>query len=246
MRRLRSAFTLFRPIVGDQEFLTLREEVRWFTNQLGDARNLDVILKRIPSAKDANSSQAELRRTLEAARERAYAAVLDALASPRLRRLMLDLVGWTEVGTWRGAELAQRPIGEFGRAQLDRRWRKVKKGGKNLATLEVEALHRLRIEVKKLRYAVEFFAALEMRKAALALQGEFSAALEDMQEHLGELNDVETAHGLLESLLSGQPHAEEMIRTAGRFIDRGAQKVDPVSAAGEAYNRLREAGPFWR
>jgi inorganic triphosphatase YgiF len=246
MRRLRSAFTLFRPIIGDQEFLTLREEVRWFTNQLGDARNLDVILKRIPAAKDADSSQAELRRTLEAARERAYAAVLDALASPRLRRLMLDLVGWIEVGEWREAELAQRPIGEFGRAQLDRRWRKVKKGGKNLATLEVEALHRLRIEVKKLRYAVEFLAALETRKSALAQQGEFSAALEDMQEHLGELNDVETAHGLLESLLNGQAHAEEMIRTASRFIDRGAQKVDPVAAAGQAYDRLREAGPFWR
>jgi CHAD domain-containing protein len=136
MRRLRSAFTLFRPIIGDQEFPTLREEVRWFTNQLGDARNLDVILKRIPSAKDANSSQAELRRTLEAARERAYAAVLDALASPRLRRLMLDLVGWIEVGTWREAELAQRPIGSSAGRSCDRRWRKVKKGGKNLATLE--------------------------------------------------------------------------------------------------------------
>jgi CHAD domain-containing protein len=61
----------------------------------------------------------------------------------------------------------------------------------------VEALHRLRIEVKKLRYAVEFLAALETRKSALAQQGEFSAALEAMQEHLGELNDVETAHGRL-------------------------------------------------
>jgi inorganic triphosphatase YgiF len=49
MRRLRSAFTLFRPVIADERFQELREEVRWFTDQLGDARNLDVLLKRFGS-----------------------------------------------------------------------------------------------------------------------------------------------------------------------------------------------------
>nr|WP_295372007.1 CHAD domain-containing protein [uncultured Sphingosinicella sp.] len=246
MRRLRSAFTFFRPIIGDQEFLTLREEVRWFTDQLGDARNLDVLLKRIPGTQGADGTEKELRRTLEAARERAYASVLETLASARLRRLMLDLVGWIGTGKWREAEMAQRPIGEFGRAQLDKRWRKVKKGGKHLAKLEIETLHRLRIEVKKLRYAVEFLASLEAREDALTRRKAFSAALEDMQEHLGELNDIETARELLQSLLAGHPKADEMLRSASRFIDKAAQKEDPVAGAEQAYGRLAEAGPFWR
>lgn len=243
MRRLRSAFTFFRPVIGDPEFLVLREEVRWFTNQLGEARNLDVLLKRV---KGADGAEAELKRTLEAARERAYASVLDTLASPRLRRLMLDLVGWIETGRWRGTEMAQRPIGEFGRAQLDKRWRKVKKGGKRLEELEVEALHRLRIEVKKLRYAVEFLAALETREEALARRKAFSAALEEMQEQLGELNDVETARVLLETLLAGHARADEMMRSATHLIGKGAPKEDSVAAAGQAYGRLADAGPFWR
>jgi inorganic triphosphatase YgiF len=246
MRRLRSAFTFFRPIIGDQEFLTLREEVRWFTNQLGDARNLDVLLKRVPGAKGADDTEKELRRTLEAARERAYASVLETLASPRLRRLMLDLVGWIETGKWREAGMAGRPIGEFGRAQLDKRWRKVKKGGKHLAKLEVEPLHRLRIEVKKLRYAVEFLAALETREEALTRRKSFSSALEDMQEHLGELNDIETARELLQSLLADHPRADELLGSASRFIDKGTQKENPVTGAEQAYGRLAEAGPFWR
>jgi inorganic triphosphatase YgiF len=246
MRRLRSAFTFFRPAIADAEFMTLREEVRWFTNQLGDARNLDVLLKRLPGGKNADEGDAELRRTLEAARERAYATVLDALASPRLRRLMLDLVGWIEVGAWREGEVARRPIGEFGRAQLDKRWRKVRKGGKHLAELETEALHRLRIEVKKLRYAVEFLASLETRDDALARRKTFSAALEEMQEQLGELNDVETARELLDTLLADHPKAGELKRSAARLVDRGTQKDDPVAAAGQAYKRLAEAGPFWR
>lgn len=30
----------------DERYLALREELRWFTNQLGDARNLGVYLQR--------------------------------------------------------------------------------------------------------------------------------------------------------------------------------------------------------
>src|SRR5688572_27892296 len=46
MRRLRSALSLFRPAVFDADFPGLREELRWFTGQLGHARNLDVLLLR--------------------------------------------------------------------------------------------------------------------------------------------------------------------------------------------------------
>jgi triphosphatase len=246
MRRLRSAFTLFRPVLLDGRFQSLREEVRWFTNQLGDARNLDVLLKRVPGGKHADAGDLELKRTLAAARERAYATVLEALASLRLRRLMLDLVGWIETGAWRDGEPARRPLAQFGRARLDKRWRKVKKGGRHLATLDAEPLHRLRIEVKKLRYAVEFLSSLETRDEAIARRKTFAAALEDIQEHLGELNDRETARELLRSLLEGHEMADEMVRSASRWIDASPEGEDPLDAAQAAYRRLVEAGPFWR
>jgi CHAD domain-containing protein len=246
MRRLRSAFTFFRPVIADEEFLVLREEVRWFTNQLGEARNLDVLLKRISAGKGADAAATELRETLQAARERAYASVLAALGSARLMRLMLDLVGWIETGAWRGGEIAGQPLAAFGRMQLDKRWRKVKKGGRRMAELETEPLHRLRIEVKKLRYAVEFLASLETRVEAVGRRKLFAAALEDMQEHLGELNDVETAKDLLDDLLRDRANAEQLLKAAKRHLEKGAAKDDPVDAAGQAYRQLAEAGPFWR
>ena len=241
MRRLRSAFSVFRPIIADEAFASVREEVRWFTEQLGDARNLDVLLKRAPRGKHANAGDAELTRALEAARTRAYAKVLDALASPRLRRLMLDLVGWVETGAWRESETAQRPLAPFARARLDKRWRKVRKGGRDLQQLDPEPLHRLRIEVKKLRYAVEFFASLEQRDEAIARRKALSAALEDMQEHLGELNDLETARALLTSLVPA-----EAMQGADHWLRPTTPAESPIDAADEAYRRLVEAGPFWR
>ena len=88
MRRLRSAFALFRPAIADGEYLRLREELRWFTSQLGDARNLDVYLER--------ELQERERRALMRQRKRAYCQVIAAMGSQRLRDLLLDLVGWLE------------------------------------------------------------------------------------------------------------------------------------------------------
>lgn len=246
MRRLRSAFTFFRPVIADEQFGELREEVRWFTNQLGDARNLDVLLKRVPAGRHAEAADRELRRLLEAARERAYASVLETLASPRLRRLMIDLVGWMGTGAWRESDAARQPLTEFGRARLDKRWRRVKKGGRHLRTLEAEPLHSLRIDVKKLRYAVEFLASLDPRDEVAARRKAFLAALEDMQEHLGELNDFETARGLLGSLLAGNAKADEMMRSASRWMAPAAASDKLLQEAEQAYDRLVEVGRFWR
>lgn len=241
MRRLRSAFSLFRPLIADTEFAALREEVRWFTDQLGDARNLDVLLKRIGGRAKAT----DLREALTAERDAAYVRVRGALAAARLRRLMLDLVAWIETGAWRAQDAADVPLRTFAAVQLRKRWRKVKKGGKQLRELDAEPLHRLRIEVKKLRYAAEFLASLQTDAERVARQTAFTDALEDMQEGLGELNDEATGQALLEQLLAGRPNAEEMIATAGSIRNRKAA-TDPIEDAAAAYERLIEAGRYWK
>ena len=244
MRRLRSAFTLFRAVIADEAYEQLREEVRWFTNQLGDARNLDVLLKRF--ARDEGPEAERLRERLTAEREAAYAQVLVALASDRLRRLMIDIMGWVETGAWREANhMARLPLPEYARVQLDKRWRKVKKGGKAIAALEAEPRHRLRIEVKKLRYAVEFLASLTHGETALQRQKAFVAALEEMQERLGELNDAETARDLLGNLLPAGEDAE-MKRYVGERLALPESEDGQLSASQKAHGALVEAGPFWR
>ena len=246
MRRLRSAFSLFRPVIADREFERLREELRWFTNQLGDARNLDVLLKRL-QGKDSDAAAEALRRVLEERREQAYAGVIEALASVRLRRLMLDLVAWIEIGEWRSANAAAaRPMEKFAVKQLDKRWRKVKAGGRALAELDPEPRHQLRIQIKKLRYAVEFLASLQAGDEAAAARKAFLSALEEMQEQLGELNDVQTAHELLGDLLKGRKDAEPMLRYARRRIPELKADKAQIQAAEEAYRQLAAVGPFWR
>jgi inorganic triphosphatase YgiF len=229
MRRLRSALTLFRPVLTDSDFTRLRSDLSWFTDQLGDARNLDVILAARPE--EGGRPDPALRRQLLGQRKDAYGRVQGALAERRLPSLILDLVAWSEVGDWRRKEAAKQPIGAFAEARLDRAWKRVRKQGKALGALCVEDRHRLRIEMKKLRYATEFFESLAPRKSRSG-QKLFTGHLRELQELLGDLNDIETRRQLAPQLFEdGSPEAE----VAGL-----------IARAEQAYLSMREAGPYWR
>jgi CHAD domain-containing protein len=158
--------------------------------------------------------------------------------------MMLDLVAWIEIGPWRQSKRAREPLEDFASDQLDKRWRKVKKGGRVLAEIDPEARHQLRIEVKKLRYAIEFLAALQAGEAAAQQKG-FAAEVEEMQEQLGHLNDAETARDLLGSLLEGRADRDRLLDAAGSG-KAGPSEEESIEEASRAFGRLVEIGRFWR
>jgi len=225
MRRLRSAFSLFKPAIEDVEFQHLRHELRWFTSQLGDARNLDVYLKR-------ELDDEEERAKLMEERDRAYVRVADAMNSHRFRRLLVDIVGWTAIGSWRSAKPASRSIGSFANLRLDRLWRTIEGAGRHVAAMDETSRHGLRIQVKKIRYAIEFMNGLYPGSKE-AMKG-FGDCVEELQEELGKLNDIATAKSLGKEL----PESGWLI---GSYEERRHLK-----AAEEAFAALLKIGDFWR
>jgi inorganic triphosphatase YgiF len=224
MRRLRSAFTLFRPAVEDVEFQHLRDELRWFTAQLGDARNLDVYLER--------ELEEEERADLIRKRERAYNQVVDAMNSHKFRRLMIDLVGWTAIGAWRSAKPARRPVETFANRRLDRLWDSITAAGHDVAGMDEVTRHELRIRTKKMRYAIEFL--WNVYPDAHAAEKGFASAVERLQESLGKLNDMVTAKEL------GAAAADES------WLIGSLEERRHLIAAEDALRDLLRAGPFWR
>ena len=99
---------------------------------------------------------------------------------------MLDLVAWSEAGSWREDPQRQaareEPLETFAAEVLARRRRKIRKRGRDLAKLDVAAQHRIRIEAKKLRYATEFFASLAATKKARERHRIFLKSLEGLQD----------------------------------------------------------------
>lgn len=234
LRRLRSAFSIFKPMIGEGG-ANLREELRWLASELGDARNLDVLLER--------ARPGSLHDRIAAAREAAYDRVGDALASTRVRGLMLDLAEWIAGGTWLGASGGDtdgnRPARAFAITALDRFRRKVKKDGRDLARADDEMRHEVRKDAKKLRYAAEFFASLFERKREKRRYKRFIAALEALQDQLGALNDIATAPEMLEKLgVAGDPDAP-------RLLAKGQNKK-LLQAAEDAHEDLFDTKRFWR
>jgi triphosphatase len=75
-------------------------------------------------------------------------------------------------------------------------WRQVRKGAGTFAGLEVEARHRLRKRLKRLRYALESVQPLLKRKRGV----QFLAAVRRALAALGDLNDLQVASHLYRDL----------------------------------------------
>ncbi|SFM26496.1 CYTH and CHAD domain-containing protein [Methylobacterium pseudosasicola] len=240
LRRLRSALSLFAPMLeGDPRAVSFGDEIKRVTEPFGHARNLDVFLgDTLPGLiKDRPDDPdiAAMRELAETERASAYDAVLAILESPEWRGLIIDFAGWIEAGVWAGQEAAAEDGRAFATRVLDKARDRLKKRGRGLKKLDPHTRHRARIAAKKLRYGAEFFSELYPKKKARRRQDKFGAALSDLQDHLGALNDLETARTMTESL-GGPPMPDA----------DDASSQDLLNAAADARAELLDVKPFWR
>jgi triphosphatase len=119
--------------------------------------------------------------------------------------------------------------------------------------LDPQRRHRLRIQAKKLRYAAEFFAAAFPRKKFMRRRKNFVARLEQLQDALGDLNDIAVNEKLSEQLVDGEDAAAKRRggRTKkafalGRLWTHERARIAPVlNEAEQAYAAFVKAKPFW-
>lgn len=254
LRRLRAAFSIFKPMLEGETFEAMKAEARWAAGELADGRDLDVFIRDAyqPAAERAatDPSMAALGARLLAARDEAYARAKEALASRRLADWLLDLTEWIEVGDWTrndGAKvMAMRalPVRAFADQALERRGRFVRKGTDRLGKLSPERRHELRVKVKKLRYALDFFSDLYGDEAGKALKKQ-RAMVRGLQDGLGELNDEAVAAEVARAAVGADDPG--LLFVAGRVAGRREQLTsDVMSRTERAWRALRATRPFRR
>ena len=193
LRRLRAACSIFGELIADDRSDRIRHELRSAGLLLGDGRDLDVLLETL-RARDADAepdpeAAADLVIELGRQRERAYDRIVALVHSEPFQRLLFETALWIEDGAW--SHHGSVDAVEFAAGVLRRRRRKIHHALATLATLAPDERHRLRIAVKKLRYAAEFFATMFATSGeAMRAQKSFATALATLQDRLGELNDI--------------------------------------------------------
>ena len=258
LRRLRAAMSLFADLLRDPQAAAMKAELKWLAAELAPARDLDVLIKRMAVVARRQRTRRpdflSLSRELGEKREAAFARAQEAVTSNRFRALTLETAAWLEIGQWTNAQDAPLrdggnvPVEICAAAELTRRWYKVRKTGRTLAQLDGEKRHNLRIQVKKLRYATEFFAEVFAGKQGSNERQKFLRPLERLQDALGELNDIAVHEHIIAALeVERRRSTPKRAFAAGVLTERAKARVDTaMAAASRAFAQLADAKPFWR
>ncbi|MCB1823628.1 MAG: CHAD domain-containing protein [Candidatus Competibacteraceae bacterium] len=137
-----------------------------------------------------------------------------ALEEPHYPLLLQQVAGWLGCRAWRDdltdsrRNRLEEPVLKFATPLLEDDYRRVLKRGEDFARLTAEERHALRIRIKELRYALDFFASLY----PVAPVKPFLGALAKLQDDLGVMNDIAVTRRLLdEARLSTVSAARQVI-----------------------------------
>jgi CHAD domain-containing protein len=227
VRRTRSALTHFKGVFAPEALAPFGDDLRSLGRLTGPLRDLDVHLldearyrALIPA--DLQPGLDPLFARLRTERTGELHRVRRALGDPEYRRFVR---AWQEfLDDPPPGPRAATPVGELVARRLHKRHRRVVRDGRAIGPdSPPEALHRLRIECKKLRYLLEFAASLYPPGEVAAL----IKRLKGLQDNLGEYNDLSVQHARLRDDLAA-------VRGRGRSIREQAAAIGGLITALDA------------
>jgi len=243
IRRLRAALSIFRRLDPGRRRPAVASKLRALQQELGAAREWDVLIEEtIGPLRHRLRDRQGLRKLIngaEAKRAEAYQRARAALRDTRYTKLVLELEG--RIDGYFGLSMSRSqkarsgkitltsPAASFALDVLRSRHAKVRRLGKKLRRLDSQELHKLRIRIKKLRYAVEFFGDLWPGRRARR----YLSALKTLQQVLGTAHDTSVAIGLI----------AELGRTAGHDVEPAVAVVRDWAATSLERNHLAK---LWR
>jgi CHAD domain-containing protein len=236
LRRLRAALTLFRgTVTGPTEASMVRSlgaEAKWLAGECAPSRDLHVFLTETvsevpPLVKRVAARLAKVH--LERARTALCGARYDAFTG--------QLTSFSEA-------TANSPsrLDDFARAVLDQRHGKVERRGHKIGSLDGKRLHRLRIAIKKLRYAATFLQPAFAPKASKA----YIEATVRLQGALGALNDREVAGQMMADIAVAARPTEDVEKPLRKLAKQAAADDKRRRRRLErAWKTFRDTEPFW-
>lgn len=243
LRRLRAAFSMFLPTLedeaGQREVRALAAEAKWLATACGPARDLQVFLTETVSDLPPVIDKVG-KRLVRSHLERARAA----LSGARFTSFDRQLASFLD----RTPPATGHRLDDFGRAVLDQRHLQVMHRGRKLEKLGRARLHRLRIAIKKLRYAADFLRpAFATQPFASEAAKAYIEATTRLQSALGALNDRAVASQMVADIAVAAQPTED--------VDRPLRKLARQAESGDkrrrrrlmrAWKDFRKVERFWR
>ncbi|MFZ6655016.1 CHAD domain-containing protein [Undibacterium sp. TJN19] len=232
LRRLRSAFRIFKDQLPIPP--SLEEDLSWISSQLNPARDWDVLLgTTLVTVMDLPHTPALSRLMQEAGHqaERHHRQARASVLSDRFTLFKLDLGLWLHLRAWRDGDSAgnkqayRRKSAKFASHRLADMQQQLQNAGQGLRKAKPRAMHKIRIEAKKLRYAMEFFKpVLQARQNKAGLKN-----IIEIQDQLGSYNDLVIAQTLLAEMQGEDPDLKvDMVQVCQLLEDMADKKKTQI------------------
>lgn len=206
IRRFRSALSVFSNVIPQSDLAWIRPAARELQQHLNAPRDWDVFIGEIV-AEQVEAGGHDRFAAVEAfaghRRDAAYSAMRSALRDPAYHGFAEDLGTWIAHARWRrpGDDesrqiLLSAPALTFATEVIRERHDRAVERVLDLSEQPPEQRHKLRIALKKLRYAVEFFGTLFPTKAL----NPYVKSLRRLQDDMGRANDIAVMTRLIREL----------------------------------------------
>ncbi len=220
-RRLRSDLGTFAPLTDPAWSERLIQELRAVGSTLGLTRDLDVLRSRIEAlGADLLPELAPLLEGLDDQATKARADMLAFMRGERYKELLEHVVDAARQP--RLTAVAGRPAGTLLPGLVRPRYKKLEKAVRGAGRApKPEALHRIRIHAKRLRYATEAVVdGLEKRDTRKA--ADLARHATKVQEVLGKHQDSIVTGDTVRSIARERSGDAGFVIAAGRLIEREA------------------------
>jgi inorganic triphosphatase YgiF len=243
LRRLRVVLRMAYKIYPDKELAGLRAELAALGVALGRIREWDVFIADIAQS-EVMAEQVGFQLFLDYCEQQCgqcYATLRGREQADALQRLLLRFAIWMNGAYWQNAAQGAPNTRDYATRHLHQLARLYHQTGEQLDTHDFDRLHALRILAKKLRYSAEFFAVLYDQKKTAS----YLAALSEVQESLGKINDIAVAHRLLDSLAES-PQLSEQLEIIAFAKQRVNDKFNfKFNELNDYIRHFNKKPPFW-
>ncbi|WP_201642700.1 CHAD domain-containing protein [Paraburkholderia metrosideri] len=221
LRRLRTLWWVFQPLLDKRDARFHRSEFKSLAEAAGKTRDWDV-LRVLLSTAQSNDSFGPLIERVDRHRSSALAFSVRIIANAGVERIVDHAVQVARNQI--GEQVVSMRLNEFATMRAQRAETMLKKRVKRVVShqdADYAELHEIRIAGKRLRYSLEFLAPVLDDHYAVTIE-----RLAQVQEHLGNLNDLVASETLLReyAFQLGEPHA---LKKAIKYLDeqQNLQKI---------------------
>ncbi len=238
-RRMRSAMRLVRPYLRSAHAGDAEDGLRELGAALGAVRDLDVALADLSAFRDQAGDKASGLQVLvddwTAQREAARHEMLTYLSKKRYRRLLKDLRRLLDdLYAPREESGAHYVVSALVPRLVHVHWQSVEAHGQVAPDAPLEFLHQVRIECKRLRYALESYRNALPKRLTGAIP-----AVTALQDHLGELHDAAVAVERIDQTLAARGDLRGLEGVLAYRAACQARAVELERTFGEAWQRFQ-------